>query len=97
MIVAIRAPSLSLCVCIGHAPHSRRPPTEIQQWWKDLADFCREQKRGAERLITLVGANAALGSVTDHTTGGAHPEEQNLPGECLKRFLHSTVGTIYLL
>eukprot|EP00959_Pyramimonas_sp_CCMP1952_P424792 8897434-Pyramimonas_sp.AAC.1 len=69
---------------MAHAPHSRRPPAHVRQWWKQLQQLITRHRGTAEHVVTLIDANAAVGSHTDAHVGPIHAEPENLPGHSFR-------------
>ncbi len=89
MVVALRAPELAVNVLVAHAPHARTPNVDLSRWWSDMTVRAVELDRHVP-LISLIDANATLGSVVSAHVGQVAAEPENYSGECFHRFLRST-------
>eukprot|EP00959_Pyramimonas_sp_CCMP1952_P314599 6585400-Pyramimonas_sp.AAC.1 len=69
MFATIQTDRHKINVFILHAPHSRRPPAEIDRWWADTNRLYKKHLQPDAMPIVLCDANAAVGSQQSKAIG----------------------------
>ena len=86
LILHVKNEMLELIFITGQAPHSGRPESEIQQWWKNVSQFIPKKYAAVPRLFGG-DANAKVGSFQSRAVGPWQAEEDNLGGRHFQTFL----------
>ena len=73
----------NILFCVAHALHKGHPEDDKLAWWTKLRNLLQLHGQDST-IISLLDANAAVGSICDQTTGPLNPEEEDTNGAQLR-------------
>eukprot|EP00959_Pyramimonas_sp_CCMP1952_P371218 7773827-Pyramimonas_sp.AAC.1 len=90
LLVAVRVESFDMDILVARAPHSKKPEHETRAWWAQLAGVLHDHRAPGVELISLLDANARIGSTLSRFVRPIAAEAQILPGQYFHQFLEDS-------